>query len=951
MAENEYLSPFAEYRESLQRTKRDKQRRRAKEDQDLSLKQKREEAQLINEFIQKLESFTAEQQTHKAESTGKIDYELNELERERQAILERLKVIDDRVGVLKAEKTRIIDAAKNGQQTVALLKSQQDAAVAKLRRDHQSVLTKIYQERLEDDRKLEDALRAADVALKATDRVFGEHRSDENGLPSPATGLHEGSPSPEHQQQKQEMSMDIDNAEEQEAETNAHQEDYDNDQRSPDAQSTQDYIPNRSATVNELDFKDLPLEYPVGSGRYYVYKCPICKEQFPGWNAHRQGPWGHLTTFHPGVLDVVTKDGYRDGAMRWCAIFIENCTKEWAERRQQRLGYSKDEPSVQGSPGGVIADPSAVVPDYKFGRSKTMAEVAEGDIIQEFPPDSKAYFIIACPLCDKPLPRAFYEKNVGSVAYDHMRKEHPGVLGQSSSYKVREAGLSLCTVFIRDATEEWAENWQRIHQAFESNHQHAGRQSTRSVEYDTLPDARPALKEPIPSHPKTAQAKMVENDAAEKVIEQEAENSPDERVPDEDATMTSEEEDENVMDRATSMEHVPDDRLPLEYPKGSGYYYLLDCPSCHKTEFLWHTPGSNVYDHLRHKHRGKYDLKSGRSVVIEAMRRCGIYIHDATKEWAVDRQRQLGWFEAEQMAEQTREETSPLSTVGTPEVDLPEVEHETKPEHDAAVDGMDEMDVDDTVDPDPHDKFKKKYRRRTNPADLDGDLVNSTLEFIVEDGIYVNPPCMIGVPKETIDESSLYWDPTWWTEEDDAQYHRERITRIEGEVRDYDANAPRDDEYQKGANALKKKLAAARAHAADKRRALDYLRDVNCPHPNQLLAKEWIPHKGLLNSGHLIYLRSRIKSLIQFGVEDPVQWLRQKWAEMIYKGYHKDSKPFAFSSDGIRDFLKHPDFLALKEAWEIRVEEEKEAERQRRRELGLPEEDEEVKPILVPSKS
>ena len=100
------------------------------------------------------------------------------------------------------------------------------------------------------------------------------------------------------------------------------------------------------------------------------------------------------------------------------------------------------------------------------------------------------------------------------------------------------------------------------------------------------------------------------------------------------------------------------------------------------------------------------------------------------------------------------------------------------------------------------------------------------IEFEIVDGIYTEPPCMKGVPERRITEQDPYWEPEWTPLPDDWDFP---------------------------------------------------------VHPNQILSKEYVTGKGLVNPKYITPLKSHLATLKRAGLTEAesIQWLRRRFAQMI----------------------------------------------------------------------
>ena len=150
------------------------------------------------------------------------------------------------------------------------------------------------------------------------------------------------------------------------------------------------------------------------------------------------------------------------------------------------------------------------------------------------------------------------------------------------------------------------------------------------------------------------------------------------------------------------------------------------------------------------------------------------------------------------------------------------------------------------------------------------EISAASLAICCQDGIYVSPPMLAGVPFEKIDETHDYWDPSWPILECLIQ--------------------SRLNCYEKKLERLRRTSGLARHHVFFANRQvnrghfiLDFLKRENTFHPYQLVKKEMMAelHTSFSNYDTMFRLLSAHEELKRFDMDvTPLDWLRQRIHEI-----------------------------------------------------------------------
>lgn len=152
---------------------------------------------------------------------------------------------------------------------------------------------------------------------------------------------------------------------------------------------------------------------------------------------------------------------------------------------------------------------------------------------------------------------------------------------------------------------------------------------------------------------------------------------------------------------------------------------------------------------------------------------------------------------------------------------------------------------------------------------------SNVLDLMSDGNVFVNPPCMVGVPTEKIVEGGPYWVASWISFE-------ETEVQMKQELDDY------EKEVAKGGGA-KRPMQPINALAGLK----NYF-DRQGFHPNQLLSKQYITGSGLVHVGLLYKLKTIIEVLkeassISVIKVQPLSWLRGRLAFIVDRERSRDT--------------------------------------------------------------
>lgn len=149
------------------------------------------------------------------------------------------------------------------------------------------------------------------------------------------------------------------------------------------------------------------------------------------------------------------------------------------------------------------------------------------------------------------------------------------------------------------------------------------------------------------------------------------------------------------------------------------------------------------------------------------------------------------------------------------------------------------------------------------------------LSLVSNGTVYVDPPCMVGVPVEKVIEGGSYWVSTWTS-------FGASIQKMEDKLDTYEQN------MSQGIN-IKPPMQPMHALLGLK----DYF-EAEGFHPNQLLSNAYILGTGLVEVDVLYKLKTIMEDLKEArGVdviqEQPLAWLRGRLAHIIHKEKSKDT--------------------------------------------------------------